>query len=105
MSKKQYVKKTVFMELLEMQEHNARFWAAGMMIEIAEVLYQRMVKAGLNQTDVAKIMGVNRAVVSRFFSANENSSIHMIARVAMAVGMSKPVITLRNERQPRRTAK
>jgi len=94
--KKQYVKKTVFMEIAESEEVKPEYWLAGSMIEIAEVLTEYMSKNKLNQSDVAKKLGVGRTCVSRILGCNTNPTLKTIIRLSMIVGIKRPRLTLSN---------
>lgn len=64
------------------------FIAEGMAIAIVEDALSIMESKGISRSDLADIMGVSRAQVSRLFNAPPNLTLRTIARLAVALGVN-----------------
>ena len=69
------------------------FIAEGIAIAIMEDALKIMKNKGLSRSDLANLMGVKRAHVSRLFNAPPNLTLRSIARLAIALG-AKPHLCL-----------
>ncbi len=65
------------------------FIAEGIAIAIVEDALKIMENKGLSRSDLANLMGVKKAHVSRLFNAPPNLTLRSIARLAVALG-AKP---------------
>ena len=77
-------------------EHDPDFIAEGMAIAIVEDALRIMKSKGLIRSDLAALMGVPRAQVSRLLNAPPNLTLRSIARLASALG-AKPRLSLESE--------
>ena len=92
---KKLVRKTVFMEIIETEKVKPEYWIAASQIELMEEIYFHMEKNGLNQSDVARKMGTERAYVSRLLGGNINCTIETLIKLAMASGMKNPILCIK----------
>ena len=70
--------------------------------EVAQLIYDRRMAAGLTQKDLAKLVGTTQSVISRLEDADyEGHSLTMLQRIAAALGQR---ITIGMAPPERRTA-
>ena len=70
--------------------------------EVAQLIYDRRMAAGLTQKDLAKLVGTTQSVISRLEDADyEGHSLTMLQRIAAALGQR---ITIDMAPPERRTA-
>ena len=55
-------------------------------LDAANLISEAMEEMGLNQTELARMLGVSRGYVSRLLSGNENMSIKNVARILFKLG-------------------
>ena len=55
-------------------------------LDAANLISEAMEEKGINQTELARMLGVSRGYVSRLLSGNENMSIKNVARVLFKLG-------------------
>ena len=54
---------------------------------VAQLIYDARTSAGLNQTELAKLIGTTQSVISRLEDADyEGHSLSMLSRIARALG-------------------
>lgn len=58
----------------------------GLKLGVAEAIYRAMEDRGINQSQVAEKMGVDRAVISRILGGQVNVTLETMAKVAVALG-------------------
>lgn len=56
------------------------------LLEASELIHSAMEDKGLNQSQLAELMGVSRGYISRILSGNENMSVKNVARVLHVLG-------------------
>ena len=79
-------------------EDDPDFIAEGLAIAVIEDALRIMQSKGLSRSDLANIMGVSKAQVSRTFNAPPNLTLRSIARLAAALGV-KPYVSLDHKTQ------
>lgn len=67
------------------------FIAEGIAVAIMEDALKIMKNKGLSRSDLANLMGVKKAHVSRLFNAPPNLTLRSLARLAVALGV-KPIV-------------
>lgn len=70
-----------FFSLFKEAEKDSKYYAEGLKIEIAELIYNAMEKKGINQTRLAELLDVNRAYMSRILKGNVNLTIETLAKI------------------------
>lgn len=65
---------------------------------IQKALAEERKKTGLTQSDISRIIGVHRSVISRQLSGREDISLGRVAEYAYAMGR-KPLLELREQKQ------
>ncbi|WP_286976218.1 helix-turn-helix transcriptional regulator [Candidatus Aquicultor secundus] len=58
----------------------------GVILEVTEEILGRMEQLGINKTDLARLLGVNKAAVTKFLRGSENLTLKTLVKVAMALG-------------------
>lgn len=58
----------------------------GVIIDVTEGILERMEQLGINRTDLAKRLGVNKAAVTKLLRGSENLTLKTLVKVASALG-------------------
>ena len=69
------------------------FVAAGLALDVAEQVARIISYRGMTRTELAKRMGVSKALVTRALNAPTNMTLRSIAQLAVALDV-KPVVLL-----------
>ena len=72
-------------DLIAKVQGSPEFEFAQLAIEIGEEIVQRMDELGINQTELARRMGVSRARVSQVLSGSDNLTLRTLVGVANAL--------------------
>lgn len=66
-------------------ERNEKTILEDLKLDFAEQIYNVLEAKKMNQSDLARLLGVNRAFVSRIIKANQNLTLETIAKIANAL--------------------
>lgn len=70
-----------FFSLFNEIEHDVNYYSEGIKLEIAEQIHHFMEKKEINQTQLAELLDVNRAYVSRILKGNVNVTVETLAKI------------------------
>ncbi|MEK7794690.1 MAG: helix-turn-helix domain-containing protein [Candidatus Hydrogenedentota bacterium] len=74
-------------------------------IEIAQLIYDARIDAGLSQTKLANMIGTTQSVISRLEDANYTGhSLYMLYRIAAALGKTVDIRLVAKSSAPRKSA-
>ena len=80
--------------VIEKAEQRPEYWMEDVRLQLLVDLEDAMERAGINQKELAKRMGVSQAYVSKLFHCNVNNfTLKTIVQLALAVGL-KPSVRL-----------
>ena len=79
---------------LQRYERSANFVAEGMAMRLVEEMLEMMEQEGISQAEMARLMDVSPAYLSRMLNAPPNLTLRSIAQIALALG-TKPHVGLR----------
>ncbi|RCK75787.1 MAG: hypothetical protein OZSIB_3730 [Candidatus Ozemobacter sibiricus] len=75
-------KSRLFATLFAEAEKRDEYHVAGIKIEIAEQIYTMMEKRGVNQSELARRLGKNRAYISKILKGTTNFTVDTLVRIA-----------------------
>ncbi|MDO8690313.1 MAG: helix-turn-helix transcriptional regulator [Dehalococcoidia bacterium] len=78
-------------EYIKKYERDPDYVAEGLAIQIIEDVIRSMQRKGISRSDLASIMGVARAYITRMFNAPPNLTLRSIAQLALALGLNPEV--------------
>ncbi len=71
----------VFLALFREAQTRDRYYIEGLKIDIAEQIYRLMKRQHLNQSDLARRLGTNRAYISRIMKGKTNFTIETLVKI------------------------
>lgn len=80
-----------FQKLLDKYEDDPRYIAEGLLIDINEQVVRLMERKGLNRTQLAALLDVSSAYVTKLLNGNENLTIKQLVRLSAALDSSVDV--------------
>jgi plasmid maintenance system antidote protein VapI len=80
-----------FQKLLDKYEDDPRYIAEGLLIEINEQVVHLMERKGINRTQLAALLDVSSAYVTKLLNGNENLTIKQLVRLSAALDSSVDV--------------
>ena len=75
-----------FTELLRKAEESEQYWESGAQIDFSFKIANVMIEEGLNQAQLAEILGVSPPYVSKLLAGNHNVSLNTMIRYARKLG-------------------
>lgn len=78
-------------EYIKEYERDPDFIAEGMAIQVIEDAIRAMNKRGISRSDLASLIGVSRAYVTRVFNAPPNLTLRSVAQLALALDLTPEV--------------
>ena len=76
---------------VEEYERDADYIAEGLALRLIEQAISIMAEKGISRSDLASLLGVSRAHVTRMFNAPPNLTLHSIAQLGGALGAKAEV--------------
>ncbi len=76
----------VFITLFREAATRDKYYVDGLKIEITEQIYWLMEKKHINQSDLARMLGTNRAYISRIMKGKTNFTIETLVKIGRRLG-------------------
>lgn len=73
-------------KLREEIESSQEYWYISAKGDLSEIIYRRMEECGMSKAGFAEALGVSRPRVSAILSGDENMTMHLLVRIAQALG-------------------
>jgi transcriptional regulator with XRE-family HTH domain len=80
-----------FQKLLDKYEDDPRYIAEGLLIDINEQVVRLMERKGINRTQLAALLDVSSAYVTKLLNGNENLTIKQLVRLSAVLDSSVDV--------------
>lgn len=87
-------------ELHEKFKHDAAYRKECLHNDITAGILAYMEKHDVSRADLARLMGVSEARISRIFSETQNFTLEMLARIATALGIDLRILVCGEEQAP-----
>lgn len=73
--------------IAESPENERQFAEEGLILEVAEAIFQAMETKNMSKSDLAASLGKSKAYVSQLLSGSRNMTLRTLADIAFALGM------------------